>query len=77
MGYGLSGLIFPGQTEHAVFAAGIIAAAMLGAQLKKPLTVAVLLLLCFPVSIIFWLFLSAAAGSFVVTRLGRREGEDT
>ncbi len=75
MGYGLSAVIFRGQTEHAVFAAGMIAAAMLGSQLKKPLTVAVLLLLCFPVSIIFWLFLSAAAGSFVVTRLGRgREG---
>ena len=71
MGYGLSGFIFPGQTEHAVFAAGIIAAAMLGAQLRKPLTVAVLLLLCFPVSIIFWLFLSAAAGSFAATRMGR------
>ncbi|MCR4591172.1 MAG: chloride channel protein [Lachnospiraceae bacterium] len=74
MGYGLSGLIFADPSSHVVFAAGIVTAAMLGAQLKKPLTVAVLLLLCFPVRFIFWLFLSAAAGGNIISML--RIGKD-
>lgn len=63
MGYGLAGLIFADPAPHVVFAAGVITAAMLGAQLKKPLAVAVLLLLCFPARFVFWLFLAAAAGA--------------
>ena len=63
MGYALGALFFAGDAGHAAFAAGIITAAALGAQLKKPLAVTVLLLLCFPPSFLLWGFLSAAAGS--------------
>ncbi|MBR2742368.1 MAG: chloride channel protein [Clostridia bacterium] len=62
MGIGLSGLLFPGAAEHAVFAAGVVTAATLGAQLKKPLAVTVLMLLCFPVRMLLWLFVAAAIG---------------
>jgi hypothetical protein len=41
----------------------VITAAALGAQLKKPLAVTVLLLLCFPPRFLLWGFLSAAIGS--------------
>ncbi len=62
MGFGLAMLIFPEPAGHVVFAAGVVTAATLGAQLKKPLAVSVLLLLCFPVRMLFWIFLAAAVG---------------
>ncbi|MCR4655137.1 MAG: chloride channel protein [Lachnospiraceae bacterium] len=65
MGFALSGFIFAGEQGHSVFAAGIITAAALGAQLKKPFTAAILLLLCFPAKLIIWFILAAAAGSAV------------
>ena len=63
MGYALACLIYPEPSAHVVFAAGIVTAAMLGAQMKKPLAVSLLLLLCFPAKFLFWLFLSAAIAS--------------
>ena len=60
MAYGLTGVVFSSISEHVVFAAGIITAATLGAQLKKPLVVAILLLLCFPARMLFWVFAVAA-----------------
>ncbi|MBQ3381599.1 MAG: hypothetical protein IJG58_07545, partial [Oscillospiraceae bacterium] len=44
------------------FAAGVVTSATLGAQLKKPLAVSVLMLLCFPARLLFWIFLAAATG---------------
>ncbi len=49
--------------SHAVFAAAAVTAAALGAQLRKPFAVSVLLLLCFPLKLVLWTFLAAAAGS--------------
>lgn len=46
----------------AVFAAGAVTAATLGAQMKKPVAVSLLLLLCFNVRYILWLLLAAAVG---------------
>ena len=63
MGFGLGTLFFGGAPGHAAYAAGVITAAALGAQLKKPLAVTVLLLLCFPPRFLLWGFLSAAIGS--------------
>ena len=72
MGFGLASAIFgsaAGITDpaviagHAVFAAGTVTAAMLGAQMKKPVAVSLLLLLCFNVKYILWLILAAAVGS--------------
>ena len=60
MAYGLTGVVFSSISEHVVFAAGIITAATLGEQLKKPLVVAILLLLCFPARMLFWVFAVAA-----------------
>ena len=60
MGIGLSSLVFPNAAEHMVFAAGVVTAATLGAQMKKPLAVSVLMLLCFPARLLFWIFLAAA-----------------
>ena len=65
MGYALAMYVFGDASAHVVFAAGIVTATTLGAQLKKPIAVALLLLLCFPVRFIFWLFLGAAIGSGV------------
>ena len=63
MGYALGMLFFADSAAHAAFAAGVITAAALGAQMKKPLAVTVLLLLCFPARFLLWGFLSAAVGS--------------
>ena len=67
MGFGLAMLLFGNSTAgtltgHAVFAAAVITAAALGAQMKKPLAVSMLLLICFPLKYILWVFVSAAAG---------------
>ena len=60
MGYGLAMAVFADPSAHVVFASGIVTASCLGAQLKKPLAASVLLLLCFPAGVLFWLFLAAA-----------------
>lgn len=67
MGFGLALMIFgeggAALTDHAVFAAAVITAATLGAQLKKPIAVTMLLMICFPFRLILWIFVSAAIGS--------------
>lgn len=65
LGYGIAGLMFPGNTEHVVFAAAIVTAALLGRIMKKPLAVTMVLFLCFPVRMFVWIFLAAAVGSKV------------
>lgn len=65
MGYGLSMLIFPGG-GHEVFAAAVITATLLGGIMKKPLAVTVLLFICFPVRLFFWIFIGAAAGKAIM-----------
>lgn len=62
MGIGLAMLIFAQPESHIVFAAGVVTAATLGAQMKKPFAVSILMLLCFPVRLLFWIFLAAALG---------------
>jgi len=73
MGFALGTFFFAGNAGHAAFAAGIITAAALGAQLKKPLAVTVLLLLCFPPQFLLWGFLSAAAGSGLAGMIEKRK----
>ena len=74
MGYGLTGLFFGGAMEHAAFAGAVLTASALGAQMKKPLAVSALLLLCFPPRLLLWIFVAAALAS-QMTGLLRREGE--
>ena len=62
MGFGIAAMIFSEPLSHAVFAAAVITASMLGAQMKKPIAVSMLLLICFPVRLILWILLGAAAG---------------
>lgn len=65
MGYGMAMMVFAGQgnlTSHTVFAAAVVTAAMLGAQLKKPFAVSMLLLICFPFRFVLWMLLAAAVG---------------
>lgn len=65
-GYGLAALVVSG-TDHQVFAAAIVTAALLGGTMKKPLAVTVLLLICFPAQLILWYFVAATIGSKVFT----------
>lgn len=65
MGYGLSMLIFPGG-GHEVFAAAVITATLLGGIMKKTLAVTVLLFICFPVRLFFWIFIGAAVGKAIM-----------
>ena len=65
MGYGLSMLIFPGG-GHEVFAAAVITATLLGGIMKKPLAVTVLLFICFPIRLFFWIFIGAAVGKAIM-----------
>ncbi len=71
MGYGVSMLLFQDSGLHAAFACAVITASALGAQMKKPMAVVLLLLLCFPVRLIFWLFLAAVVGRKAAEILGR------
>lgn len=48
-----------------VFAAAIVTSALMGFIMKKPIAVVLLLMLCFPVEGIVWMFLAAEAGSFI------------
>lgn len=61
MGYGIAMLTLGG--DHAVFGAAIVTAALLGRIMRKPLAVAMLLLICFPVKLLLWIFLAAALGA--------------
>ncbi len=62
MGFALSMAVFSDPGSHVVFGAGIVTAAALGAQIRKPFAVSVLLLLCFPARMLFWIFLAALLG---------------
>lgn len=64
-GYGMALLIWPGQGSHAVFAAAITAAATLGYSMKKPLAVTMLLFICFPLRMFFWIMFAASLGALV------------
>lgn len=66
LGYAAAMLVFTNAAGHGVFAAATVTAALLGAIMKKPLAVTVLLFLCFPVRLFLWIFLAAAAGSFLI-----------
>lgn len=72
MGFGIAAIIngsFAGAGDpavtagHAVFAAAVITASTLGAQMKKPIAVTLLLLICFPLRHALWIFLAAALAS--------------
>ncbi len=65
MGFALTGLVFSEPASHAAFAAAAVTATVLGAQLKKPIAVTLLLLLCFPVKAIPWIFLCSVTGKSV------------
>ena len=57
--------VFPAHTaDHVVFAAGVVMAATFGAQIKKPLAVTMLTLLCFPVKMIPFLLFAAVVGKW-------------
>lgn len=73
VGYGVSGFV---TLEHqAAFAAAIVTATMLGAMMKKPLAVTLLLLICFPISLVVWIFVAAVIGSNVSRLLTKKETE--
>ena len=61
-------------TGHAVFAAAIITAATLGSQMKQPLAVSMLLLICFPLRFVLWIFLAAALAGRIAGRKGKESG---
>ncbi len=63
MGYGIAMLICGNSGGHVVFGAAIVTATLLGAIMKKPLAVTMLLFLCFPVKMFVWIFVAAAVGS--------------
>ena len=62
MGFALSNIFFSASESHGAFAAAVVTATVLGAQLKKPLAAALLLLLCFPPGLLLWSFVCAAIG---------------
>ncbi len=80
MGFAIAMFVFPDAGNHVVFAAAIVNAATMGASLKKPLAAALLLMLCFPVTMIFWILLASVAGSFIMKRIegamSRRRAEN-
>jgi len=73
LGYAVAMILFPeAASEHVIYAAAMVTAALLGANMKQPIIVALLLLLCFPFRMIIWVLLSAYAGS-AITSIGCKE----
>lgn len=75
LGMGLSLVIFAGDLSHATIAAGIVAAATLGTTMRKPMAVAMLLLLCFPARMLMWTIPAAACAVWVVGLVHKPENE--
>lgn len=75
LGYGVSLLIFPGESSHAVFAAAVICASTLAVTMKKPLAVAMLMLLCFPLRMLIWIVPAAAVAAYVGKLLSKKKEE--
>lgn len=74
-GYAIAMFLFPETAaEHVIFAAAIVTSAMLGANMKKPLLVILLLLICFPVRMVFWLAIGAFAASAIMS-IGENKNE--
>ncbi len=71
----IGGIADPGSIAgHAVFASAAVTAAALGAQMRKPLAVSMLLLICFPLRLVPWILLAAAAGSSLSGMIKKRTG---
>ena len=68
MGFGLAAMVFPAG-GHQIFAAAIVTAALLGHNMKKPLAVTLLLMICFPVKIVVWIL----AASVIASKLFQKE----
>ena len=74
MGFGLAMLFFAKDVGgHAAFAAGMVTATTLGAQLKKPMAVSMLLLLVFPVKMLLFIFVTAAVAGRVSAIIEKRK----
>ncbi len=64
IGYGLALLL----NLSIAFCAAVITAGLLGATMKKPLSVTLLLLLCFDIRIVPWMLIAAFIGSVIPTK---------
>ena len=73
VGFGMATLVFADPAGHMVFAAGVVTGAALGAQIRKPLAVTMLMLLCFPARLLLWMFLAAVLGGRLMERLTNRK----
>lgn len=68
LGYAIAMFIYQeNAAEHVVFAAAVVTASMLGANMKQPMIVALILLICFPFRMIFWLLIAAYAGCAIMS----------
>lgn len=72
LGMGISLLLFAGDLPHATIASAIVAAATLAVNMRKPLAVAMLLLLCFPARMLLWIVPAAAVTSWAVGLIPRK-----
>lgn len=73
-GYGVAAMVVDGP-DRQVFAAAVVTASMLGWSMKKPLTVTVLMLLCFPAKLLVWCFVAAAIGAKIAELVHHKERE--
>ena len=68
LGYAIAMFVFPGgDMGHMVFGAAIVTATLLGATMKKPIAVTMLLLLCFPLNSLVWTFVAATLGAKLIS----------
>ncbi len=80
MGYAIAGFAFADAGPHAAFASACVTATVMGAQLKKAFAASLLLLLCFPVKALLWIFLCAVIGkslaAFIENIMKNKEGKE-
>ena len=73
LGYGISLMVFPMDSSHAVFAAAITTASAMSVSIRKPLAVTCLLFLCFPIKMGLWIFIAAVLAG----QITRSENNET
>ncbi len=73
LGYGIAAIAFPESASHVAFAAAVVTGTTLGYTMKKPIIIALILMLCYPIGLAPWIL----AVAFVGSKIGKVVHEKT
>lgn len=70
LGYGIAAIAFPESASHVAFAAAVVTGTTLGYTMKKPIIIALILMLCYPIGLAPWILAVAFVGSALKRCMG-------